>query len=317
MRISEVVAPRTSVVREVADPDPGPDEVLVDVLACGVCTSDLRPWQRGGTPEKPVRLGHEIVGRVVRLGAQDIGVPVGALVTGLGSPGFATRMLMQRTAVTPVASGIDPLLSIGEPLACLKEAIDRSGTRPGDRVGVVGLGFMGLACVQLLRHEMPVEIVGVDPSAAARRHGLRNGCDRVFQPENLPEELVADDLPSTDDRRLDLVLEATGSTPGLELAGRLVRPYGRLCVVGYHHAGTAKFDMRLWYKGATVVNGFSPDRRRTMVAMRAALALVADGSVDYRPLLTHRFGLDQVDAAYALMENRPDDFVKSVVVLGS
>jgi threonine dehydrogenase-like Zn-dependent dehydrogenase len=62
------------------------------------------------------------------------------------------------------------------------------------------------------------------------------------------------------------VLEATGVTPGLRTASALVRPFGTLCVVGYHHTGDAMMDMDLWYRTATIVNGFCPDRTRLMRA---------------------------------------------------
>jgi L-iditol 2-dehydrogenase len=115
------------------------------------------------------------------------------------------------------------------------------------------------------------------------------------------------------DARADVVLEATGVTPGLETSSLLVRPFGTLCVVGYHHAGTAPFDMELWYKGATVVNGFCPDHPRVMRAMGDALDLVAARRFTFAPLITHRFGLDEVDAAYALMAERASGFVKAVI----
>lgn len=313
MRISQVTGPRRSEIVESPDPVPTADQVLVDVLACGVCTSDRAPWRSGPGDGDPIRLGHEMVGRIVAVGSPDSVWRVGDVVTGLGGPGFAERAVMNRHAILRVPDDADPALWIGEPLACLEEALGRCTPLPGARVAVVGLGFMGLGLVQLLRRHSPAIIVGVDPSAAAREHGLRNGADEVYDPAALPEG-YGDGAEGAADRRMDLVLEATGVTPGLETAGSLVRPYGTLCVVGYHHAGTATFDMRLWYKAVTVVNGFSPDRRRTMRAMARALDLLREGAIDSGRLITHRVGLDGVDAAYELMEAPTPDFVKSVVL---
>jgi len=313
MRISQVVGPGSSEIVEVDDPQPGAEQVLVDVLACGVCTSDRGPWRRGPEGGEPIRLGHEMVGRIRAMGSPDSAWRVGDLVTGLGGPGFADRAVMDRDAIVRIPADADPALWIGEPLACLEEALGRCAPAPGARIAVVGLGFMGLGLVQLLRRYAPALVVGVDPSAAARAHGLRNGVDEVYAPDELPASLVDGGGPGRDGR-MDLVLEATGVTPGLETAGSLVRPYGTLCVVGYHHAGTAPFDMRLWYKGVTIVNGFSPDRRRTMRAMVRSLDLLREGTLDSGRLITHRFGLDEVDDAYRLMESPSDDFVKSVVL---
>jgi threonine dehydrogenase-like Zn-dependent dehydrogenase len=103
-------------------------------------------------------------------------------------------------------------------------------------------------------------------------------------------------------------------TPGLATAGALVRPFGTLCVVGYHHTGDAPMDMGLWYKAATIVNGFCPDKTRLMRAMGDALQMIAAHRFSYAPLITHRFGLDEVDEAYELMDTRADGFVKAVLI---
>lgn len=313
VKISQVVAPRTSEIVEIADPIAGPGQVLIDVLACGVCTSDVTPWREKGTAGNPIRLGHEMVGRIAALGSPGSAWNVGDVVTGLGSPGFAERAVLDENVILRVPAGIDPAYALGEPLACLEEALGRCNLTPDSRVAIVGLGFMGLGLVQLVRRLAPAILVGVDPSADARAHGLANGADEVYHSDELPAAYNTD-TGRGGDLRFDLVIEATGVTPGLEVAGSLVRPYGTMCIVGYHHAGTAKLDMNLWYKAVTVVNGFSPDRRRTMQAMARGLELVGTGAFDYGRLITHRFGLDQVDAAYELMLEHGADFVKSVIV---
>lgn len=313
MKASQVVAPRTSQVVEVADPVPGDDQVLVEVVASGVCTSDLGPWLTHDPADPPVRLGHEMVGRVVAVGRDaDRWVP-GDLVTGLGGDGFATLAVMDAHAVLPVPAGIDPAHAIGEPVADLEEALSRTRIGAGDRVAVVGLGFMGLGLVQLARRHAPGLLVGVDPDPARRERALRLGADLVFAPDELPAEFRSATGRATE-ARLDIVLEATGVTGGLKTAGSMVRPFGTLCVVGYHHTGDAMMDMDLWYKAVTVVNGFCPDRTRLMAAMRVALDLVAQRRFSYAPLVTHRFRLDQVDEAFSTMREGGPDFVKGVVV---
>jgi L-iditol 2-dehydrogenase len=306
MRISQVTGPRTSAVIEEADPVPGDGQVLVEVVASGVCTSDLSVWRAGGRASgAPVRLGHEIVGRVVAAGGAARGWSAGDLVTGLGGQGFASLAVLEADRVLPVPDGIDPALALGEPVADLEEALSRTGMGAGDRVAVVGLGFMGLGLVQLVRDRAPGLLIGVDPVPAARERALALGADLVLAPDEVPG-----------DHRIDIVLEATGVTPGLKTASALVRPFGTLCVVGYHHAGDALMDMDLWYKGATIVNGFCPEQPRLMRAMSDALDLIARHRFSYAPLVTHRFGLADADRAFALMEDRADGFVKAVLLPG-
>jgi L-iditol 2-dehydrogenase len=304
MKISRVVGPGVSEVVDVPDPSPGEAQVLVEVLASGVCTSDLGAWREHHPARPPVRLGHEIAGRVVAVGRAAGRWALGDLVTGLGGDGFATLAVLDAAAILPIPAGIEPALALGEPVACLEEALSRTGIRPGDRVAVAGLGFMGLGLVQLAARHAPGLLVGVDPDPARRARALALGAEFVFAPDD-----VADN-----EARFDLVLEATGVTPGLKTAGSLVRPFGTLCVVGYHHTGDAMMDMDLWYKGVTIVNGFCPDRRRTMAAMADVLDLIAARRFSYAPLITHRFGLDQVDDAFRTMRAAGPDFVKGVLV---
>jgi L-iditol 2-dehydrogenase len=322
MRISQVTSPRTSEVVHVNEPRPADHQVLVEVVASGVCTSDLNVWRTGGVGgqafAEPVRLGHEIVGRVVAAGRHARGWSAGELVTGLGGQGFASLALFDADAVLPVPEHIDPVLAIGEPVADLEEALGRTRMAAGDRVAVVGLGFMGLGLVQLVRDRAPGLLIGVDPVPAARQRAVELGADLVFAPDELPEEYGggegAPPIARARDHRADIVLEATGVTPGLATAASLVRPFGTLCVVGYHHAGDAKMDIDLWYKAVTIVNGFCPDRSRLMRAMREALDLIARHRFSYAPLVTHRFGLDEVDRAYEQMDARAEGFVKAVLV---
>jgi threonine dehydrogenase-like Zn-dependent dehydrogenase len=307
-------------VIEEADPVPGDSQVLVEVVASGVCTSDLSVWRTGGRASgTPVRLGHEIVGRVAAAGPLARGWSAGDLVTGLGGQGFASLAVLEADRVLPVPDGIDPALAIGEPVADLAEALSRTHMGAGDRVAVVGLGFMGLGLVQLVRDRAPGLLVGVDPVPAARQRALDLGADLVFAPGEVPAEYGGPgSAPAgrAGDHRADIVLEATGVTPGLKTASALVRPFGTLCVVGYHHAGDAMMDMDLWYKGATIVNGFCPEQPRLMRAMSDALDLIARHRFSYAPLVTHRFGLADVDRAFALMDARADGFVKAVLLPG-
>ena len=330
MKISQLIGPGTSAVVDAPDPVPAPGQVLVEVLACGVCTSDLGAW-RGHDPAGPPRLlGHETVGRVLDAGRDAGRWTAGNLVTGLGGDGFATLAVLDANAILPVPGGIDPAHAIGEPVACLEEALSRTGLSntgmghtgtgagvaagAGHRVAVVGLGFMGLGLIQLAKRHAPGLLVGVDPDPARRSRALTLGADLVFAPDELPEEYRTGTAPATE-ARCDVVLEATGATAGLKTAGTLVRPFGTLCVVGYHHTGDAMMDMDLWYKGVTVVNGFCPDRRRLMKAMRDALDLVEQRTFSYEPLVTHRFRLNEVDEAFRTMRDAGPDFVKGVLVL--
>jgi threonine dehydrogenase-like Zn-dependent dehydrogenase len=101
----------------------------------------------------------------------------------------------------------------------------------------------------------------------------------------------------------------------LDLASALTAEGGRLVIAGYHQDGTRTVDMQSWnWRGIDVVNAHERDPEVARRGMRAAAQAVADGWLDLEPLITHRFGLDDLDAAMALMEQRPPGFMKSVMV---
>ncbi|MDR2929797.1 MAG: zinc-binding dehydrogenase [Propionibacteriaceae bacterium] len=322
MFVSHVIGPKTSRVVEVADPTPRPGHVIVDVVACGICTSDLPPWRSWGREDNPVLLGHEIVGRVTWAGATSP-FQVGDLVTGLGDGGFATQACLNERYLVLVPAGIAPWLCLSEPFSDLVAAIDAvprrigedAANQSGERIAVVGAGFMGLGLIQLARLRAPQLLVAIDPSPAARQRALDQGADLAFDPHEIPAELLSGPAePSTTDPRMDVVLEAAGHASALELGVALARPFSTLSIVGYHHYTDAlSLPMDAWHKALTVRAGFTPNQDRLMTSVAKAVDLIGGRRITQAPLVTHRFGLDGIDEAYRLMESHPDDFVKSVV----
>lgn len=301
MRYAQVVAPGRSEIVEVADTPPGPGEVRVRTLASGICSSEESAWARHQGP--PTRLGHELTGVVDALGPGVYGWSPGDRVTGFASPAFADAVHVPAAALLPVPENVPDAAALGEPLACVVEALSRCPLVPGQRVAVVGLGFMGLIAVQVAAGHGPAQLVGVDPLPHVRDLALTLGADEVCTPEE------AAGLASG----FDVVVEFTGKAAGLKLAGDLVTRHGTLCVAGYHHDGPRELDIELWYRGVTIVNGFSGERRRTMAALREGLRLMADRRLTLEPLVTHTVSLDEVDRGFAHFADRPPGFVKCVV----
>ena len=94
MKSSQLVAPRRSETIEAPTPEPGPGQVLIDVAACGVCASELRPWLDGPVAA-PRRLGHEPVGTVRAVGPGVTSVAPGDRVTGLFAPAYGDACLAE------------------------------------------------------------------------------------------------------------------------------------------------------------------------------------------------------------------------------
>ncbi|HEX5499405.1 MAG TPA: zinc-binding dehydrogenase [Thermomicrobiales bacterium] len=313
-RFSQLIAPRTSEIAEEPTPEPGPGEVLVRVVACGVCASELHPWANG-VAEYPRRFGHEPVGVVAALGPDVEGIREGDRVTGLFKEAYADYALATASELLPVPDGVADENALGEPLACLVNAQRRTPIALADRVAIVGLGYMGLGMLQLLKLRGPGEIVAIDVRDDARAAARRLGADAVSDPADLPPESRLTAFRDwRGDRGFDVVVEASGTPAGLTLAGELVRAHGLLSILGYHQGGLRQVDVGMWnWKAIDVVNAHVRRRADLMESMRIGLELEAKGSIDLGALVTHRYALDEVDRAYDDLASKPLGFIKAVV----
>ena len=112
----------------------------------------------------------------------------------------------------------------------------------------------------------------------------------------------------------DNVIEAVGKQWPLDLAGELTRERGRLIVAGYHQDGPRQVNMQLWnWRGLDVINAHERDPARYVEGMRAAVDMMAQGTLDVAPLLTRYEGLDRLGEALEMTRRRPDGFLKAVV----
>jgi threonine dehydrogenase-like Zn-dependent dehydrogenase len=310
MRQAILVGRQKFEFRDVPVPAPGPKDVLVRVRASGICASELHDWEEG--PKTPYAPGHEVAGDVVAVGPEVRLFKPGDRVTGLFHAGFADYACIGEDRVAPIPETIPTESAYGEPLACLLSAARRTKVDLGDRVAVVGLGFMGLMMMQLMRLKGAGAILGIDLRPEAARRGLEYGCDRTMTPV---EFALAGDDPAL--QKFDVVVEATGTQDGLSLATSLTREHGVLSILGYHQGGPREIDMKLWnFRALEVLNAHErrPDYR--MDCMRRGLALVAAGRLDLVNTTSHRFPLERVGDAFEALASKPQGFIKAVVVAG-
>ena len=314
MRFSQVIAPRTSEVVEAPAPEPGPGEVLVRVRASGVCASELHPWA-DGRPTYPHRFGHEPMGVVAGTGPGVTQFREGDRVTGLRSQAFADYVVAQADVWLPVPTDVRDEAALGEPLACLVNAQRRTPVELADRVAVIGLGYMGLGMLQLLKLRGPSRIVAIDVRDDARAMAKSLGADEALDPSELPPEYFLTQFSDwQSDRGFEVVVEGSGTRAGLTLAGEMVRAHGVLSILGYHQGGARQVDVGMWnWKAIDVVNAHVRRRTDLMESMRIGLELTANGLIDLGALVTHRYGLDEVDRAYTDLMEKPPGFIKAVV----
>lgn len=318
-RAAALVRPTVTELVSAPVPVPGPSEVRVRLEGCGVCASSLplwegRPWfeypRPAGAP------GHEGWGRVEAVGAAVGDLAPGDRVALLSGHAYAEYDVADRAAVVRIPREFDGEPFPGEPFGCAMNIWARSDIRPGQRVAVVGAGFLGLLLTQLASRT-GAQVVAVSRRASALELARTAGAvDTVELGE--PRATIGNALAASGGGGFDRVIEAAGLQSTLDVAGAVTAEYGRLVIAGYHQDGRRQVDMQQWnWKALDVVNAHERSVERYAHGIRQAIAAIEAGRLDPFRFLTHSRSLADLDEAFALTRDRPEGFVKAVVRIGA
>ena len=274
MRAAVVCAPGRASCASVPVPEPGPGEVLVRVEGCGVCGSSLPLWAGREWFSYPLEPGAP--------GHEGWGrLEDGRRVAALSYRAFAELDVAREDEVVELPPELDGVPFPGEALACAVNVVRRAAVEPGARVAVVGMGFLGTTVARLL--------------------GRVTQCCEVRRGEMPPGDF-------------DVVVECAGTQTALDTASRLVATRGRLVIGGFHQDGPRVVDLQSWnWRGIDVVNAHERDPAVVVDALREAVRLAAAGELDVAALVTHRFSLDDLGAAFDAATRRGHGFLKAVV----
>jgi threonine dehydrogenase-like Zn-dependent dehydrogenase len=315
-RAAVVTGGRRAEVREVDLPRPAPHEVRVRLEGCGVCGSNLPVWEGREWfeyPLEPGAPGHEGWGMVDATGTAVTNLKAGDRVASLGAHAFAEYDVVSASAVIPIPEALSDQPFPGEALGCAMNVFRRSDIEAGQTVAIIGIGFLGALLTQL------AERAGAHVIALSRRPFALDIARQCGAHETLAlddhQRIIGRVRDLTEGRFCDRVIEAVGMQWPLDLAGELTRERGRLVIGGFHQDGPRQVNMFLWnWRGLDVINAHERDPAAYVTGMRAAAQAVASGTLDPSMLYTHTFALDQVDAALNAMRERPDGFLKALVV---
>jgi L-iditol 2-dehydrogenase len=304
-------------------PPLGPADVLVEVAGCGVCATDLHLVDGSIRFYDPPRvLGHEIGGTVraagtavrhVRPGdavALDTSVPCGTCYhCREGAPffcrerqsvfaGFSEVVVVPAEVVYPLPPGVAPVVgALAEPLSCALHAVERAPLRAGDTVAVLGAGAIGLLVVAVARIAGATRLIVSDPEPSRRDLARRMGATHLVDPAREPVDDVVRQL--TGGRGADCVFEAAGVQATVDAALRLPRHGGTVVQVSVPMTGVTlalpAYD--LFARELTIRGSFI----RTTEFRRAVDLLT---TLDLAPLITERYPLSQVKAAFEAARHR-------------
>lgn len=317
MRALQLSGPKLAEIVEVPTPTPSAGQVLVELEGCGLCGSNLSPWQGRPWFRYPFAAGapgHEGWGRVAARGSDVSNLQVGDRVALLSERAFAEFDVASADAVVRLPEALDDRVVPGEALGCAVNVFRRSDIQPGHDVAIVGLGFIG-ALVAQMAARAGARVFAISRRPCALELGRRMGACEAVSLDDSDELIVAQIEAWTGGALCDRSIEAAGHQRTLDLATKLTRTRGRLVVAGYHQDGARMVDMQLWnWRGLDVINAHERDRAVYVEGMRAAVEAIAAGQLDPTPLYTHTVALADAALAFTALDERPHGFVKAQVL---
>ncbi|MCW8129405.1 MAG: zinc-binding dehydrogenase [Planctomycetota bacterium] len=301
------VAPKKIEVREVNVEDPGEGQLQVRKVACGICAWDLSTYKIG-PEDNPYAAppGHEGLGRVVKVGKEVTGYKEGDWVAGGGFQ--EVQNVPSKDAVRIPYAVENPLAWIVEPIACVVNGIERAQIFPGERVALIGTGYMGLLMVQGLAASLVGELIAIDTNEQRLAMARKFGAHRVMQigkDDAAIEALVAE--------RADVVVELAGAQPALDLSVRMVRNGGNLCIFSWHRGNRTIDCNALHTRGINVLNTAPKNAPNYPRVWKNMLPLVARGVFKNDELVSHTAPIDRYDQLLDTAMYPEKGYLKGVV----
>lgn len=333
-------------------PDVGPLDALMRITTTTICGTDVHILKGEYPVEKGLTIGHEPVGVIEKLGSAVTGYTEGqrviagaitpsghsyACLCGCGSQdGVGTRhgfkamggwkfgntidgCQAEYVLVNDAMANLSPIpehLSDEQVLMCPDimstgfAGAQSGGVKIGDVVVVFALGPIGLCAVAGAKLMGATTIIGVDTVPARIEVAKKLGADHVvdFKAGDPVQQIMA----LTGGRGVDVAIEALGTQGTFESALRSLRPGGTLSSLGVY-SSDLKIPLGAFAAGLgdnKIVTTLCPGGKERM---RRLLAVCGSGRVDLKPLVTHRYRLDDIEAAYDLFANQRDGVLKIAI----
>jgi alcohol dehydrogenase/L-iditol 2-dehydrogenase len=321
-------------LREIPRPTIGPEDVLLEVAAVGVCGSDLHQWtaEHSWPVNYPVVLGHEFAGviaetgeRVTRWKPGDRAVSETAALIDPDSPMTRQGLYNLDPTRKGFGYGVDGAMTrfVRVPSRCLHRVPDElsfekagltepccvaynsvvmnGNVKPGDRIVVLGPGPIGLLCAAMARLQgAEVAVVGLERDRSRLSVAAEFGCEPLV-------EGVEDWARAVDGLGADGVVDAVGISAALKTAMDLVRPNGWISKCGWGRAPLGFSLDPLVQKNVTLHGSFS----HNWPVWERVLRLLATGALDVGKIIGGVYPLEKWHDAFERMHS--GEIVKAVL----
>lgn len=352
MKAAVFIEPGRIVLDERPVPDIGPLDALVRITTTTICGTDVHIMKGEYPVRSGLIVGHEPVGVIEKLGSAVRGYREGQrVIAGAITPsGYSNACLAGTCAqdgadtahgwkaiggwkfgntidgcqaefvrvpdamanLAPVPDGLtdEEVLMCPDIMSTGFGGAQSGDIRIGDSVAVFAQGPIGLCATVGAKLMGASSIIAVESLAERAKVARRLGADHVvdFRKED-PVDAI---MRLTDGRGVDVAIEALGTQATFEAALRVLRPGGTLSSLGVYSKDLT-VPLGAFSAGLgdhKIITTLCPGGKERM---RRLMAVIASGRADLKPLVTHRFKLDQIEAAYALFANQRDGVLKVAI----
>jgi len=352
MKAAIFAEPNRIVLDDKPMPDVGALDALIRITTTTICGTDVHILKGEYPVARGLTIGHEPVGVIEKLGSAVQGFregqrviagaitpsghsaaclcgchsqdgpgtkhgfkPLGGWRFGNTIDGSQAEYLLVPDAMTnlaPVPDGLtdEQVLMCPDIMSTGFSGAESGRVRIGDTVAVFAQGPIGLCATAGAKLMGATTIIGVESVPARMEIARRMGADHVvdFSKVDPVEEI----LRLTDGRGVDVAIEALGRQQTFEAALRVLRPGGTLSSLGVY-SSDLKIPLDAFMAGLgdhTIRTTLCPGGKERM---RRLMDVIASGRLDTRPLVTHRFKLEQIEEAYDLFANQRDGVLKVAI----
>lgn len=349
MKAAVFVEPGRIVLEDKPVPEIGPLDALVRITTTTICGTDVHILKGEYPVERGLTIGHEPVGVIEQLGSAVRGYTEGQRVIagaitpsgwsnaclcgcgsqdGAGSPhgwkalggwrfgntidGAQAEYLlvpdaMANLAAVPDALTDEQVLMCPDIMSTGFSGAESAGIRIGDTAAVFAQGPIGLCATLGAKLSGATLVIGVDRVPARLEMARRMGADVVVDASQV--DVVDEILKITGGRGVDASIEALGTQATFEAALRVLRPGGTLSSLGVYSTDL-KIPLGAFAAGLgdhKIVTTLCPGGKERM---RRLMSAIESGRANLGPLVTHRFRLDDIEAAYELFSHQRDGVLK-------
>jgi L-iditol 2-dehydrogenase len=318
-------------LEEMPKPEIGPEELLVKVMASGICGSDVMEWYR--IKKAPLVLGHEIAGDIVETGREVISFKKGDRVvvshhvpcntcdyclsgnhtccetlhtTNFHPGGFAEYLRVppinvdRGTFLLPDEVSYEEGVFV-EPLACVIRSQREAGLAAGDSVVVLGAGISGLLHILLARASGAGRIIATDINAQRLEKALEFGAEVAI---NAKEDVPLRVREANGGRPADLVIVCAGALSAFQQALQCVDRGGTvLCFATTEPGVELSVPLNDFWRNAITI---LPSYANSPHDAKVALELIRSRRIPVRQMITHKLGLEETGKGFHLVAEAAD-----------